>query len=243
MWPQREHVPRIFPTDSFPLASNEGFFEQLANCGLAQANSRPRHAPSKVAVPASTLTTFDYRSASAHARKKIHRISTSSTIKHNHLSSCHEKKNPSITTTKQSRNLLCNEANAKLKFALRRRPWWQHSQAEQNPKSIISCLQTGHISTRKERAAWEPRRGAGKWEYSPKLMQIKNGCEAEEWKQSVEYLSGPDKKTFPSGLPQAPPAAHALFKGDFLWTKTFNLLIQKAFSLFVCFEIHYSIFM
>lgn len=218
MWPQREHVPRIFPTDTFPLASNEGFSEQLANCGLAQANSRPRHAPSKVAGPASTLTTFDYRSASAHARKKIHRISTQSAIKHNHLSSCHEKKT-SITTTKQSRNLLCNEANAKLKFALRRRPWWQHSQAEQNPKSIISCLQTGHISTRKERAAWEPRRGAGKWEYSPKLMQIKNGCEAEEWKQSVEYLSGPNKKTFPSGLPQAPPAAHALFKGDFLWTE------------------------
>lgn len=111
-----------FPRIAFRSRAMRGFSEQLANCGLAQANSRPRHAPSKVAGPASTLTTFDYRSASAHARKKIHRISTSSTIKHNHLSSCHEKKTPSITTTKQSRNLLCNGANAKLKFALRRRP-------------------------------------------------------------------------------------------------------------------------
>lgn len=240
MWPQREHVPRIFPTDSFPLASNEGFSEQLANCGLAQANSRPRHAPSKVAGPANHVwLPFSLGSRTQENSPHQHLID----YKTQPPVELSWKKNPSITTTKQSRNLLCNGANAKLKFALRRRPWWQHSQAEQNPKSKISCLQTGHISTRKERAAWEPRRGAGKWEYSPKLMQIKNGCEAEEWKQSVEYLSGPNKKTFPSGLPQAPPAAHALFKGDFLWTKTFNLLIQKAFSLFVCFEIHYSIFM
>ena len=30
-------------------------------------------------------------------------------------------------------------------------------------------------------------------------------------------LSGPNKKTFPSGLPQAPPSAHARFKGAFPW--------------------------
>lgn len=38
-------------------------------------------------------------------------------------------------------------------------------------------------------------------------------------KPTVDSLSGPNKKTFPSGPPQAPPAAHARFNGEFPFEK------------------------
>lgn len=48
-------------------------------------------------------------------------------------------------------------------------------------------------------------------------------------KASDETLSGPNKKTFPSELPQAPPAAHARFKGAFRSTKK-----KKGINFFFC---------